>query len=388
MFSHPKLAPPPPPPPPPTLMPDVLATAAILLVVTALLWYIPSWLNSLWMRSIRTPNFHRSNAKRYRRRQREAFPPPYPNGWYHICNAADVAHGRVHAISALGLDLVAFREQLSGRVGVLSAHCPHLGAHLAEGGMVVGDSIKCPFHGWRFNADGKVVEIPYTRLPAVPERCKTPKYEAAEFLGMVFLWFDAEGRPPAWQLHVHEDLLPGGLHSRHRLVRSRSASFGMHVCEMVENSADAYHFQTLHAPLPVPMLEHVVGCTHTCTQRYPEPPCADADSAATAAAGPKPANTSCGESSPIDSTTARPPSPSSPLHLAYFTERMSDIRLGPSAPRTSADGLSLRAVLPGASVPNLESRTLSFLIRSLESHPSDPCLPACVMPAPQTPPRS
>ena len=181
------------------------------------------------------------------------------------------------------------------------AHCPHLGAHLAEGGMVVGDSIKCPFHGWRFNADGKVVEIPYTRLPAVPERCKTPKYEAAEFLGMVFLWFDAEGRPPAWQLHVHEDLLPGGLHGRHRLVRSRSASFGMHVCEMVENSADAYHFQTLHAPLPVPMLEHVVGCTHTCTQRYPEPPCADADSPVTAAAGPKHVNTSCGESSPIDS---------------------------------------------------------------------------------------
>ena len=88
MFSRPKLSPQPPPPPPPTLMPDVLATAAILIVVTALLWYIPSWLNSLWMRSIRTPNFHRSNAKRYRRRQREAFPPPYPNGWYHICNAA------------------------------------------------------------------------------------------------------------------------------------------------------------------------------------------------------------------------------------------------------------------------------------------------------------
>ena len=33
----------------------------------------------------------------------------------------------------------------------------------ALGGCVVGDSIQCPFHAWRFAGDGSCVEIPYLR---------------------------------------------------------------------------------------------------------------------------------------------------------------------------------------------------------------------------------
>ena len=39
-------------------------------------------------------------------------------------------------------------------VGVVHAFCPHMGAHLGMGGMVVGNLLQCPFHGWSFDASG------------------------------------------------------------------------------------------------------------------------------------------------------------------------------------------------------------------------------------------
>ena len=45
---------------------------------------------------------------------------------------------------------------------MLDAFCPHMGAHLGFGGEVVGNSIKCPFHGWSFDREGKCQRIPYT----------------------------------------------------------------------------------------------------------------------------------------------------------------------------------------------------------------------------------
>ena len=60
---------------------------------------------------------------------------------------------------ALGLGPGCSRSRLmqsfcSLEVGVVHAFCPHMGAHLGMGGVVVGNSLRCPFHGWSFNASG------------------------------------------------------------------------------------------------------------------------------------------------------------------------------------------------------------------------------------------
>ena len=44
--------------------------------------------------------------------------------------------------------------------------------------------------------------------------------------------------------------------------------FDQHCCEMHMNSADPYHFKTLHAPLPLPLLEKFVTADHTATQAW------------------------------------------------------------------------------------------------------------------------
>ena len=56
-------------------------------------------------------------------------------------------------------DLAIYRTQ-SGKVHVLDAFSPHMGAHLGIGGTVVGEEIRCPFHMWTFNGDGVCTSVP------------------------------------------------------------------------------------------------------------------------------------------------------------------------------------------------------------------------------------
>ncbi|GMH79970.1 hypothetical protein TL16_g08342 [Triparma laevis f. inornata] len=209
---------------------------------------------------------HNHNSSRYKALRRKNFPPPFPNGWFHVANLPDVQHGKVKSISALGMDLVCFKGSDSGEISILDAHCPHLGAHLGEGGVVVGDHLKCPFHGWEFDTSGNVKKIPYSSSKTIPSKCKTRTHHTRVILDSIWLWHDAEGRPPLYELKEMNDVIKKGLTLR--VVKQNT--FDQHIAEMCENSADPYHFQTLHGPLPILGLKKVVGCRHTITQKYPD----------------------------------------------------------------------------------------------------------------------
>ena len=64
---------------------------------------------------------------------REAtYPHGYPNGWDVLAESDDVRRGQVIETNALGQRLAVYRSDVDGTVGVLEAHCPHLGANLAR----------------------------------------------------------------------------------------------------------------------------------------------------------------------------------------------------------------------------------------------------------------
>lgn len=58
-------------------------------------------------------------------------PPPYPNGWFRIGWSDQLKKGDVRSVSFLGLELAMFRSNdKAGKVYVVNAFCPHLGANL------------------------------------------------------------------------------------------------------------------------------------------------------------------------------------------------------------------------------------------------------------------
>ena len=121
---------------------------------------------------------------------------PIPNGWFAVAWSKDLVPGEVKRTRYFGQDLVMFRTR-QGRVHVFDAYCAHLGAHLGEGGRVVGETLRCPFHGWQYEGSGKCVAIPYCQ--DVPSAARVRSWPVSEVNRMIFVWHHAGGREPSWR---------------------------------------------------------------------------------------------------------------------------------------------------------------------------------------------
>jgi phenylpropionate dioxygenase-like ring-hydroxylating dioxygenase large terminal subunit len=176
----------------------------------------------------------------------------YPAGWFHVAWSDEIAVGEVQPLRYFGLDLVAVRRS-DGAVQVYDAFCPHLGAHLGFGGRLIGDDerLVCPFHEWEFDCDGRVARIPYANTENRSARLGT--WEAVERWGLVFVWYDAAGAPPAWRI---DDVDPHVAEPDAERVWSR-ASFDLtvHPQEIMENVVDGAHFVAIHRAKTYPDLE-------------------------------------------------------------------------------------------------------------------------------------
>src|SRR5436190_1553595 len=74
-----------------------------------------------------------------------------------------------------------------GRAVVTHPFCPHLGAHLGHGGRVEGETLRCPFHGFRFDASGACVAAYPGAKP--PPKCQLPVYASREKNGHILAFF-------------------------------------------------------------------------------------------------------------------------------------------------------------------------------------------------------
>ena len=172
--------------------------------------------------------------------------PASPNGWFGIGASEDLAVGDVRAVRYLGRDLALFRGD-DGTARVFDAHCPHLGAHLGVGGRVCGDGIACPFHGWCFDGDGVLVEVPGLDRPP---RAGAKAWEVCERNGRIFVWHHADDAPPSFDvIGYRQD------ESAWTPWRSSSYRVRVHVQDLTENIIDRSHFSTVHDMKP-PELEH------------------------------------------------------------------------------------------------------------------------------------
>lgn len=173
-------------------------------------------------------------------REAEHSPLPVPNGWYAVAFSKDVIKGAVQPIHYFGEDMVLFRTR-SGEARVLDAFCPHLGAHLGEGGRVVGESVRCPFHGWQYDGvTGACVQIPY--CDTIPKAARLRAWDTQEKNGMIFVWYHAEQKPPLWDFPA----LPEFEDEDWSEPICFELVIDVHVQDMHENNNDPIHFNYVH----------------------------------------------------------------------------------------------------------------------------------------------
>lgn len=173
-------------------------------------------------------------------------PPPIPDGWFAVAWSKDLVPGDVQRIRYFDRELVLFRTR-SGVARVLDGYCAHLGAHLAEGGKVVDECVRCPFHHWHYDgATGECTRIPYAEK--IPPKARVGAWEVVERNGMIFVWRHAAGVAP--QFAVPE--FPEIGHPDWTPPRYFDLRVAVHMQDMAENNCDPVHFKFVHGLMDIP----------------------------------------------------------------------------------------------------------------------------------------
>ena len=101
----------------------------------------------------------------------------------------------VRPVTVFGENLVLFRDE-GGRLGLIARNCAHRGADLCYGRLEDG-GLRCPFHGWLFDVQGRCLETPAEPVDStLHERVKHAAYPVIEKNGMIFGYL-GDGAPPA-----------------------------------------------------------------------------------------------------------------------------------------------------------------------------------------------
>ncbi|MGY1805137.1 Rieske 2Fe-2S domain-containing protein [Blastococcus sp. SYSU D00922] len=87
-------------------------------------------------------------------------------GWYPVARATDVGTTPL-PVGAGGRAFVVVRLQPGGEVSAFPARCPHRLVPLATATVRDG-RLQCPAHGWRFDGEGRCVDIPSLGATGTP----------------------------------------------------------------------------------------------------------------------------------------------------------------------------------------------------------------------------
>jgi len=116
--------------------------------------------------------------------------------WHPIFISSDLENLPV-AIKILGEELVLFRDQ-SKQLGLVHKHCPHRQASL-EFGICQKTGISCCYHGWHFDVDGSILDVPgqpeHTQ-DFIKQKVRLGAYPTHEFKGLIFAYLGPVDKKP------------------------------------------------------------------------------------------------------------------------------------------------------------------------------------------------
>jgi phthalate 4,5-dioxygenase len=170
----------------------------------------------------------------------------------------------------LGEPLIAFRDS-SGRVGVLDHQCPHRCASLFLG-RNEENGIRCVYHGWKFDVEGRCLEMPNVPPPQdFKEKVRAKSYKVQERAGLIWVYMGARAEAPPMPM-LEALFVPEQDLSVSMLQRQSNWLQGL------EGDIDTSHFGFLHAGhVKAEDFEEGHPARHTVANRAPEYKVADTE---------------------------------------------------------------------------------------------------------------
>jgi phenylpropionate dioxygenase-like ring-hydroxylating dioxygenase large terminal subunit len=159
----------------------------------------------------------------------------FANLWTIVGLGRDVAPGTLVPLRVAGERIVLFRDH-EGRIAALIDRCPHRGVALSLGKLHDG-IVECPFHGWRFNGQGRACHIPWNPDAKTATLGATP-LPAREIGGFLWLYtgFNPQDEPQPMEALLRDDVVLCG----------QSVSWQVHWTRAMENMLDSPHLPFVH----------------------------------------------------------------------------------------------------------------------------------------------
>jgi renierapurpurin 18,18'-hydroxylase len=157
----------------------------------------------------------------------------HPDHWYPVAWSRELRPGKTFASHFAGEPIVLVRPE-DGPLFALEDRCAHRQVPLSKG-TVDGCTLRCCYHGWRYDASGRCIDVPYLtgKLPNGVRR-----YAAVERDGVIFVW-PGQSMPSDPPLHLGAAATPG------YKTRRFGGQVECHYSFMHENLMDMNH-QFLH----------------------------------------------------------------------------------------------------------------------------------------------
>src|SRR5581483_9433740 len=153
--------------------------------------------------------------------------------WHAIATVADLDKDPVRPVRLLSEDLVLFRTD-GGVLGLIGERCAHRGISLAYG-IPQENGLRCAYHGWTYNQQGQVVDMPFEPacLPL-----KIAAYPVQEMGGLIWAYLGPDPAPllPRFEAYARDDIHRGVL------IKELPCSW----VQCMDNSMDPVHFEHLH----------------------------------------------------------------------------------------------------------------------------------------------
>jgi len=170
------------------------------------------------------------------------------DAWYVAALSSELRPGRMESRDYLGEPVLIGRTR-AGAVYALRDVCPHRAARLSAGKVREepggGESVECPYHGWRFRTDGACARIPSLTAdnPLDVSKVRVRTFPLVEAQGLVWIWMSAdprfEGQPPE-----PPPTLPGVVGGKPKLVDR--LDYDIHIDHAVLGLIDPAHGPYVH----------------------------------------------------------------------------------------------------------------------------------------------
>jgi len=129
--------------------------------------------------------------------------------WHPIAAAADLTREKPRErVRVLGEDLVLFWFADQDRYVLLAEQCRHRGASLYYGYQEESCTVRCAYHGWKYDAEGRCLEQPFEPPGShYNEKVRQPAYKVERYRGLVFAYMGPEPAPliPRWDVTARTD---------------------------------------------------------------------------------------------------------------------------------------------------------------------------------------